>query len=151
MSEEEPAQRPVSTASTVTDEQSEKVEGLDVIPYLEYGHGDGTPPEDEKYAVQDDWANNPANARNWSFRRKWTTVSIVRWSFFRCLLNFYIRNLQVSLYTFVSPLASSMMAPGLPGVATKYAITNQTYVAMTLSIYLLSFALGVSTTSSGSS
>jgi hypothetical protein len=58
---------------------------------------------------------------------------------------FHTANRQVSLYTFVPPLASSMMAPGLPGVATKYAITNQTYVAMTLSIFLLSLAVGVST------
>jgi hypothetical protein len=39
-----------------------------------------------------------------------------------------------------------MMAPGLPEVATKYGITNQTTLALTLSIFLLSFALGVSTT-----
>jgi hypothetical protein len=95
------------------------VGGVDVIPCLEHDHSGGSLPEDQKDAVEDDWDNNPANALNWSFRRKWTTVSIVRWSFSRCLLNFYIRNLQVSLYTFVSPLASSMMAPGLPGLATK--------------------------------
>jgi hypothetical protein len=80
MSEEGPTQRPLSITSTVTDEQSEKCEGadgVDVLPYLEHGHGDATLPEDEKYAVQDDWENNPANARNWSFRKKWTTVSIV--------------------------------------------------------------------------
>lgn len=51
---------------------------------------------------------------------------------------------QVSLYTFVPPLASSMMAPGLPNVAMKYQITNPTIIALTLSIFLLSFAIGVS-------
>ena len=50
--------------------------------------------------------------------------------------------LQVSLYTFVSPLASSMMAPGLPEIAQKYSITNETVVALTLSIFLLTFAIG---------
>lgn len=49
---------------------------------------------------------------------------------------------QVSFYTFVSPLASSMMAPGLPEVAEKYNITSETIVAMTLSIFLLTFAIG---------
>lgn len=49
---------------------------------------------------------------------------------------------QVSLYTFVSPLASSMMAPGLPEIAQKYSITNETVVALTLSIFLLTFAIG---------
>lgn len=34
------------------------------------------------------------------------------------------------------------MAPGLPEVATKYHITDPTILALTLSIYLLSFAIG---------
>ncbi|KAF8491422.1 MFS general substrate transporter [Gautieria morchelliformis] len=70
------------------------------------------------------WDVEPANPRNWSFRRKWTAISIV------------------SLYTFVAPLASSMMAPGLPEIATRYSITNPSLVALTLSIYLLAFAIG---------
>jgi len=49
----------------------------------------------------------------------------------------------VSFYTLVSPLASSMMAPGLPEIAIKYGITNPSVVALTLSIFLLAFALGV--------
>ena len=36
-----------------------------------------------------------------------------------------------------------MMAPGLPEIATKYGITNPTVVALTLSIFLLAYALGV--------
>ncbi len=36
-----------------------------------------------------------------------------------------------------------MMAPGLPEVAAKYNITNPTVVALTLSIFLISFALAV--------
>jgi hypothetical protein len=35
------------------------------------------------------------------------------------------------------------MAPGLPEVAIKYGITNETIIAMTLSIFLISFAFGV--------
>lgn len=34
------------------------------------------------------------------------------------------------------------MSPALPDIAVHYAITNQTVVAMTLSIYLLSWAFG---------
>jgi hypothetical protein len=36
------------------------------------------------------------------------------------------------------------MAPGLPEIAQKYNITSSTTVAMTLSIFLLAYALGVS-------
>jgi MFS family permease len=49
---------------------------------------------------------------------------------------------QVSLYTLIPPLASSMMAPGLPNVAEKLHITSDTLLAMTLSIFLLTFAIG---------
>lgn len=38
-----------------------------------------------------------------------------------------------------------MMSPGLPQVATKYGITSETILALSLSIYLLSFAISVST------
>lgn len=38
-----------------------------------------------------------------------------------------------------------MMAPGLPEVAQKYNETNSTIIAMTLVIFVLSFGLGVST------
>jgi MFS family permease len=34
------------------------------------------------------------------------------------------------------------MAPGLPDVAKKFNITNPTIAALTLSIFLLSFAIG---------
>jgi len=35
-----------------------------------------------------------------------------------------------------------MMAPGLPGIAIHYNISNPTILALTLSIYLLAFAVG---------
>ncbi|KAJ8503481.1 hypothetical protein ONZ45_g10830 [Pleurotus djamor] len=74
--------------------------------------------------AQDNWESHPANPRNWSPKEKWTAVAIV------------------ALYTFGPPLASSMMAPGLPEVAMNFGITDQTVLALTLSIFLLSFALG---------
>ncbi|KAL0569789.1 hypothetical protein V5O48_012181, partial [Marasmius crinis-equi] len=73
---------------------------------------------------KDEWEDDPDNARNWSSVKKWTAVSIV------------------SLYTFLPPLSSSMMAPGLPEMAQKYSITSPTIVSLTLSIFLLSFAIG---------
>ncbi|KAH8916555.1 multidrug resistance protein 4 [Atractiella rhizophila] len=73
---------------------------------------------------QDDWESDPANARNWSAKKKWTAVSVV------------------SLYCLVSPLASSTMAPGLPEIAVKYAISSKTTIALTLCVFLLSFGIG---------
>ncbi|KAF8903320.1 major facilitator superfamily domain-containing protein [Gymnopilus junonius] len=92
------------------------------------GHGESALPEDKVEEafenVEDDWEDDPDNARNWSSKRKWTAVGIV------------------SAYTFVSPLTSSMMAPGIPDLAIKYGITSPTVAALTLSIFLVSFALG---------
>ena len=90
-----------------------------------------------------DWENDPDNARNWSFGKKWTAIAIVSTTSYNPFLLILFFSLQVSFYTFVSPLASSMMAPGLPEIAAKYGITNATVVALTLSIYLLAYALGV--------
>ncbi|KXN82226.1 hypothetical protein AN958_02917 [Leucoagaricus sp. SymC.cos] len=92
------------------------------------GHGESTVHQDDFEKVvedlEEDWENDPANARNWSVGKKWTAVTIV------------------SLYTFCPPLASSMMAPGLPEVAEKYGISNPTVIALTLSIFLASFSIG---------
>ncbi|KAG2065904.1 hypothetical protein BDR04DRAFT_1145142 [Suillus decipiens] len=74
--------------------------------------------------LEDPWQHDPVNPRNWSAAKKWTTIAIV------------------ALYTFVTPLASSIMAPGLPDFAIKYGITNLTVIALTLSIFLLSFTIG---------
>ncbi|KAJ7074033.1 major facilitator superfamily domain-containing protein [Mycena amicta] len=92
------------------------------------GRGPSAIPEDKKEELlenlEDDWQDDPINPRNWSFGKKWTSAGIV------------------SLYTFVSPFSSSIMAPGIPDIAIKYDITNETILAMTLSIFLLSFAMG---------
>ncbi|KAJ7064994.1 multidrug resistance protein 4, partial [Mycena amicta] len=74
--------------------------------------------------VHDDWFLDPRNPRNWPKCKKWCTAAIV------------------ALYMFVSPLSSSTMAPGEAQIAARYGITNQSILAMTLSIFLLSFGIG---------
>ncbi|KAI0638314.1 multidrug resistance protein 4 [Trametes polyzona] len=95
---------------------------------LHGGEGESAFPEDKKEEAlenaEDDWAHDPINPRNWPFRKKWIMVSIV------------------SLYTFVTPLGSSMMAPALPDIAAHYNITSQTEIAATLSVFLVTFAIG---------
>lgn len=45
------------------------------------GHGESALPEDKREEafenLEDDWENDPENARNWTSRRKWTAVAIV--------------------------------------------------------------------------
>ncbi|KAF8512087.1 MFS general substrate transporter [Hysterangium stoloniferum] len=80
--------------------------------------------ETEEKQSKEAWDVDPANPRNWSQKRKWKNVAIV------------------SLYTFIAPLASSMMAPGLAAIGDHYNIRNPSLIALSLSIYLLAFALG---------
>ncbi|KDR80318.1 hypothetical protein GALMADRAFT_242687 [Galerina marginata CBS 339.88] len=114
-----------SKASSLTDDHYEGV--LEKTTAVAPGHGESAIPEDKKEAIEnleDDWENDPENARNWPSHKKWAAISVV------------------SLYTLIPPLASSMMAPGLPEVAEMYNIRSFTVVALTLSIFLVSFAMG---------
>ena len=91
----------------------------------------------------DDWEYSEENPRNWSTAKKWTTMSVVSHLCSRAPSLFLTEVvLKVSLYALLAPLGSSMMAPALVQVGTRYDITNDTILAMTLSIFLLSFALG---------
>ncbi|KAG1741290.1 multidrug resistance protein 4 [Suillus lakei] len=81
---------------------------------------------------EDEWKHDPVNPRNWSPGKKMDN------DYNR---QFFYQN-WVALYTFVTPLASSIMAPGLPDLAIKFNITNPTITALTLSIFQLSFAIG---------
>jgi len=110
-------------------EQPEEKSAINTLEFTQIpDRGESALPEDKREEamknLEEDWQDDQANPRNWPFRKKWTAVAVV------------------AMYTFVSPLASSMMAPGLPEIAQKYNITSSTTVAMTLSIFLLAYALG---------
>jgi hypothetical protein len=50
-------------------------------PNVSPGHGESAVLEDkieEEEILEDDWENDPENARNWPSRKKWTAVCIVR-------------------------------------------------------------------------
>ncbi|KAK0457809.1 major facilitator superfamily domain-containing protein [Desarmillaria tabescens] len=95
---------------------------------LEDAHEKPTLPLDTKEQpienLEDDWEHDPVNARNWPSSKKWTAVCIV------------------SFYTLIPPLASSMMAPGLPEIAATYGVTDTVTTALILSVFLVSFAVG---------
>ncbi|KAG8902706.1 hypothetical protein FRC01_009501, partial [Tulasnella sp. 417] len=87
------------------------------------GHGTVTDP-DHKDAADAAWEVDPANPRNWSSGKKWRMAGVI------------------SYYAFVSPVATSLIAPALGAIAEGYHITNTTILALTLSVYLLGFAFG---------
>ncbi|KAJ5818723.1 hypothetical protein N7474_004314 [Penicillium riverlandense] len=67
---------------------------------------------------------DPANPMNWSNARKWTIVAIV------------------SFITFLTPLASSMFAPGVPQVMADFGVNSVLIATFIVSIYILGFAFG---------
>ncbi|KAA1478673.1 MFS polyamine transporter [Dentipellis sp. KUC8613] len=68
--------------------------------------------------------DDPKNPRNWSFRKKWGAIAIV------------------SAFTFISPIASSMVAPASAQIASEMGIRSSVVTAMTISVFILAYAIG---------
>jgi multidrug resistance protein len=68
--------------------------------------------------------DDPDNPKNWTFKHKWAAT------------------LVVSSFTFISPVSSSMVAPALTAIAREFNITNQVEQSLTLSIFVLAYAIG---------
>ncbi|KAI9745690.1 MAG: hypothetical protein M1818_001224 [Claussenomyces sp. TS43310] len=68
--------------------------------------------------------DDPENPKNWPFRRKWAATLIV------------------SSFTFISPVASSMVAPALNAIGEELHITSEIELSLTLSIFILAYAIG---------
>ncbi|KAI7125425.1 MFS general substrate transporter [Hortaea werneckii] len=79
--------------------------------------------EDDPNIVDWDGPNDPHNPRNWPTRAK-------------------IFNLLVILLTLLTPLASSMFAPGVPQVLQDFRTGSTTLAEFVVSIYILGFAVG---------
>jgi hypothetical protein len=78
----------------------------------------------DPYLVTWNTPEDPLNPRNWTFKRKWAAVFVV------------------SLFTFIAPVSSSMVAPALSEVAKDVGITKDFESQMVMSIYVLSYAVG---------
>lgn len=48
----------------------------------------------------------------------------------------------VSSFTFISPVSSSMVAPALGAIGSEFHITNDVVLSLTLSIFILAYAIG---------
>jgi multidrug resistance protein len=68
--------------------------------------------------------NDPDNPQNWTVKKKWGNMGIV------------------SAICFLTPLASSMVAPGVSLIMRDFHSTNQTIGSFVVSIYVLGYALG---------
>ena len=86
--------------------------------------------ESDDAAAQDpdivdfDGPDDPQNPMNWTFYKKWGMV------------------LLISAITFLTPLASSMFAPGVPEVMENFESTNNMLEGFMVSVYVLGFSFG---------
>ncbi|KIV95065.1 hypothetical protein PV10_02764 [Exophiala mesophila] len=73
-----------------------------------------------------DWdgPDDPEKAMNWSEGKKWTNIGVL------------------SYLCFLTPLASSMVAPGVPLIMREFQSTDSTIASFIVSIYVLGYALG---------
>ena len=68
--------------------------------------------------------DDPLDPKNFPSNKKWWITGVT------------------AAFTFVSPLASSMIAPALPQMAKEFHVTNLIEVQMMLSIFVLAYAIG---------
>ncbi|KAI0460190.1 major facilitator superfamily domain-containing protein [Xylaria acuta] len=68
--------------------------------------------------------DDPQNPKNWKFSKKWAAV------------------FTVSLFTLISPISSSLVAPALEAIADELDITQDFEKNLTLSIFILAYAVG---------
>ncbi|KAK1827332.1 major facilitator superfamily domain-containing protein [Podospora conica] len=71
-----------------------------------------------------DGPNDPENPMNWTDRKKWTLIAVL------------------SIMTLVTPLGSSMFAPGIPKIMVEFKESSSIVATFMLSIYVLGFAFG---------
>lgn len=92
------------------------------------GQGDGAvldgDSENDPNIVWWDGPDDPANPLNWPTWRKAVNCGFI------------------SLLTFVTPLASSIFAPGVPGLMADFHSDNNMLAAFVVSVYILGFAFG---------
>lgn len=71
-----------------------------------------------------DGPNDPGDPRNWSKGKKWTTMTVV------------------AMFTLLSPVSSTMVAPALTYIAKDFGITQEFLTQLTLSIFILAYTVG---------
>ena len=71
-----------------------------------------------------DGPDDPANPKNWTYRRKWTVTVVV------------------GIYTFISPISTTIVAPALATIGMTLQIQSAFVLSLCLSIFVLAYAFG---------
>ncbi|AEO59172.1 general substrate transporter [Thermothelomyces thermophilus ATCC 42464] len=71
-----------------------------------------------------DGPDDPMNPMNWTMRKKWTNIAVM------------------AILTIITPLGSSMFAPGIPRILNEFHETSSITATFIMTIYILGFAFG---------
>jgi multidrug resistance protein len=85
---------------------------------------DGSRRSDDPIIVTWSSQDDPADPMNWSFRLRWTLISLV------------------SAVTFITGLSSSMFAPAVPALMDEFNSTNSTLASFVVTVFVLGLAAG---------
>ncbi|KAK1766846.1 MFS general substrate transporter [Phialemonium atrogriseum] len=112
----------------ITRTVSEVHDGIESRRDVEIGDGveqqAGVGSQEDPNLVTWDGPDDPQNPKTWTMRKKWAAVTIV------------------SLFTLISPLGSTMIAPALTAIGRDLSIPSAFDQALTLSIFILAYAVG---------
>jgi hypothetical protein len=119
----------IDASSSAVDMELQDLEKLDYIDSQPDKHADGHLPSKSADAVitsQDphDGDNDPENPMNWQPKHKWLMLILI------------------SVMTFITPLASSMFAPGIEGVENDLDFHSSVIGGFVVSVYVLGYVVG---------
>jgi hypothetical protein len=117
------------TSSAVFDKDIEKGSRPESIISDEALPEEAADEENDPNIVWWDGPDDPENPLNWRYAKKWGTVTLV------------------SAITFLTPLASSSFAPGVPKVMATFHSNDDMLQGFMVSVYVLGFAFGPLSTS----
>ncbi|GAB1316166.1 Polyamine transporter 3 [Madurella fahalii] len=101
-------------------EPNSDLEAATIVPDGEKGN----PEEKDHNVVSWDGPDDPENPMNWTNRKKWSNIAVL------------------SILTIITPLGSSMFAPGIPRILGEFDDHSSVTATFLLSVYILGFAFG---------
>ena len=123
MASSPPAERDGSGLSGLASEEEKSLSSPADLE-AQGGNKNGAVIEKDPNLVTWDGPDDPENPKNWSDKIKW-----------KCTIG-------VSLFTFISPVSSSMVAPALAQLGHDLHMKSQFEEELALSIFILAYAIG---------
>ncbi|KAF4496956.1 multidrug resistant [Fusarium agapanthi] len=80
--------------------------------------------DEDPNAVGWDGPDDPSNPMNWPAKKKWSCIG------------------ALSVMTLLTPLGSSMFAPGVPDIMREFETSNRNIATFVVSVYVLGFTFG---------